>query len=296
MNDETLTETPAKRLRGRYKVALILDLADGAMGYDELASRHGISKQGVAEFASRNRDAIQSAKQDLTSELAGLWVVNKRERLADAQQDLEDLEALLQDPNLTDAARRGYYSLKIKLRHNIAEECGQLPTRATIEVESAPLLRHEIVGWEPARWMDDIRAGASASADDSDPEPVGTAAPATEPSEDGNAERLFRVQPSTASDGGPSAGTPPAPEPPSEVERFAMRLVGQVRDDGSLTLAQLAPGMAQQRVDEVLAFVLSNQWLALRGDRVVLGSQAPLPPLPPPRSAFEAAAAWGPGE
>jgi hypothetical protein len=90
MDNETRTETPAKRLRGRHKIALILDLADGALGHEELAARHGISRQGVAEFASRNRDRIEATKQDLTSELRGLWVVDKQQRLSDAEQDLED--------------------------------------------------------------------------------------------------------------------------------------------------------------------------------------------------------------
>ena len=48
-----------------------------------------ISLQGVKEFASRNQDEIAKTKQDLTSELAGLCVVNKQQRLADAQQDLD---------------------------------------------------------------------------------------------------------------------------------------------------------------------------------------------------------------
>jgi hypothetical protein len=50
-----------------------------------------ISLQGVKEFASRNQDEIAKTKQDLTSELAGLWVVNKQQRLADAQQDLDSV-------------------------------------------------------------------------------------------------------------------------------------------------------------------------------------------------------------
>ncbi len=36
-------------------------------------------------------------------------------------QDLEDIGEYSQDPNLIHAAGRGYYSLKIKLRHSIAD-------------------------------------------------------------------------------------------------------------------------------------------------------------------------------
>jgi hypothetical protein len=148
MDNETRPETPAKRLRGRHKIALILDLADGALGHEELAARHGISRQGVAEFASRNRDRIEATKQDLTSELRGLWVVDKQQRLSDAEQDLEDLEERLQDPDLSHAARARYLLLKMKLRHNIAEECGQLYTRTHAEVEvTAPFRLGDVLAF-----------------------------------------------------------------------------------------------------------------------------------------------------
>jgi hypothetical protein len=41
----------------------------------------------------------------------------------------------LEDPNLTVVQRRGLWALKIKLRHSIAE-CGQLPTRTTLEIRA----------------------------------------------------------------------------------------------------------------------------------------------------------------
>jgi hypothetical protein len=60
-----------KRLRGRYKEALIIDLADGALGHEDLADKHGISKQGVAEFAKRNRATINQLKEAVGEELIG---------------------------------------------------------------------------------------------------------------------------------------------------------------------------------------------------------------------------------
>jgi hypothetical protein len=153
------TDTPkAKRLRGREKRALILDLAAGDDSYDELAIKAGISYQGVAEFAVRNRPEIQAAKRDMTSDLAGIWPTDKPLCLTDAMRDLDEVNELLEDPNLSHAARRGYYSLKIKLRHSIADECGQLPTRTVVQVESAPTLRHEVVGWNPSEWAAKLQA------------------------------------------------------------------------------------------------------------------------------------------
>jgi hypothetical protein len=109
-----------------------MDIAGGEATYAELADRHGISHQGVKEFAKRNRAAINQAKQDMASDLAGIWPTHKPLRVSDAMDDLDDLVELLQDPNLTPSARLRIYAEKRKLRHSIADECGQLPTRVPL--------------------------------------------------------------------------------------------------------------------------------------------------------------------
>jgi hypothetical protein len=58
-----------------------------------------------------------------------------------------------QHRTLSHAARRWYYSLKIKLRHSIAEECGQIPNRVSVEVDSGLALQSVVEGWDRDRWM-----------------------------------------------------------------------------------------------------------------------------------------------
>jgi hypothetical protein len=157
--------------------------------------------------------------------------------------------------------RRQLRAQAAKMLHQAAEMLGELPTRSTIELESAPTLRHIVEGWSPDKWAADLRAGIPAPVDDLAPAPV-----VTEPSTDGETvDRLFRAQPSPASNDGPPTASPQSSELPSKLEKIATNLVAKVRADGMLRLDELAPGLAQERFDEVLAFVLSRQWLALRG-------------------------------
>ena len=65
--------------------------------------------------------------------------------MADADQDWADINELLSDPNLSPSQRKGYLNLKMKLRHSVAEELGELPSRMAIETDK-PLLRTEIIG------------------------------------------------------------------------------------------------------------------------------------------------------
>jgi hypothetical protein len=134
MDDETRTEPPVKPLRGQDKRDLITDIANGDATYGELADRWGISLQGVKEFAKRNKLPIIKAKQNMASDFAGIPSTDKRERVTDADSDLDALNELLRDPNLSHAERARYYQLKMKLRHSIADECGQLLTRTSVEV------------------------------------------------------------------------------------------------------------------------------------------------------------------
>jgi hypothetical protein len=270
--DETRTPNTGKPLRPRQREELLCDLADGTETHEALGVKYGVSTQAVHNTAFRHKDKIAALKDAIVRDLVAMWGANKRLKLAELEGEYAAIEEELDDPTLSHAARIKYRNLKRALIHDMNEMCGQLPTRATVEVESTPILRHVIDGWSPDKWMDGIRAGTS-----SDPEPV--TVPETERSEDGdNVDRLFRVQPSSTCNDGHSAATPSPPDQPSEVERFAVRVVAKVRVGGMLPIAQIASGLAQEHLDEVLWFVLSQRWLALRGDRLVLGAEAPLPP------------------
>jgi hypothetical protein len=170
-------------------------------------------------------------------------------------QDLEDLEGLLQDHDLSHAARRGYYGLKVKIRHALAEECGQLPVRTQVEV-AVPRTESEIVGWDPNRFMDALRA--SRNRDDLIAE--GWTPPSDAPA--GRAPRVSTSFTPAAPDREPSSpGT--AAEPPTrvdpEVERAATALATKVWSQGARPRSELLNGLNQATADEYVTQCCASQ-------------------------------------
>jgi hypothetical protein len=131
---------PAPRIQGVLRTELVRDLALGAETHDQLAEKYGRSLDAIRHFSSRNKDEIRRAKQALVAdpndEYAGVAIAYKWDRIADADRDLADVNELLADPNLTVTARKGLWNLKIKLRHSVAEERGELRTQ--IDVSGPP--------------------------------------------------------------------------------------------------------------------------------------------------------------
>jgi hypothetical protein len=131
------SETPD--IRGALRAELIRRLALGDETHEELGVEFERSTQAITNFSSRNKDEIRRTKQALIANVSDEWVAvaiaRKMDRIADADQDWEDLKELLQDEGLTPSQRRHYLALKDKLRHSVAEELGQLPTRSTVELE-----------------------------------------------------------------------------------------------------------------------------------------------------------------
>jgi hypothetical protein len=180
-----MSETPAasapkgKALRGRFKEALIMDLASGELTHAELGELHGLSEQGVHQFAVRNRAAINQLKEAGAEELAGLWGASRRLKIRDLEDEVAAVEEALEDPNLTPIERLKHRNLKRQLIRDLNEMCGHLLTRNAVSVESAPRLEHEIVGWSQELWVQSLGKRGDGSAADS--EPVRAAAPAPEP-------------------------------------------------------------------------------------------------------------------
>lgn len=123
------------------------------------------------------------------------------------------IEERLQDPNLTDTQRKGYLNLKSKLRREVAEERGELPSRIAVESDS-PLMRYEIVGVS----MDEVFAEggshrrSSSVPDQSEPE----TSPAPEPEPAGPVSSPVAPEPE-------SSATPVAEMKPSPEDRAYLR-------------------------------------------------------------------------
>jgi hypothetical protein len=128
---------PAPRIKGRERTDLIRDRASG-LSLDELVEKYERSFDAVQKLLARARAEVRLAKQALVAnaddEYAGNAMARKLDRLADAYQDLADVNELLENGDLTPTQRKGYLNLKSKLRHEIAEERGELPVRSHLEL------------------------------------------------------------------------------------------------------------------------------------------------------------------
>jgi hypothetical protein len=121
-------------IRGSLRAELIRDLALGELTHEQLAEKYSRAQQSITNFSHLNRDEVRRAKQVQSDEYQGLGYAEKWERLAFREQLLLDINERLQDPELSHTQRNRYSVTADKLLHSIAEERGQLPTRAQLEV------------------------------------------------------------------------------------------------------------------------------------------------------------------
>lgn len=119
----------ANKLTARKRYILLRDLAEGALTYDALAEKHGLSnKSSVAHYAKNYSDEIAAMRDNLEDEWAGIWVADKRKRIQEYQAIVEEVEEDLR-VNGQDAALQRVRMTALK---SIAEELGQLPSRVVI--------------------------------------------------------------------------------------------------------------------------------------------------------------------
>lgn len=113
----------ANRIRGHVKFMLIRDLATGDLDTTQLAEKYDRPVQYIEGFAKRNAESIRIAREESADQYAGLWSANKAYRIAEYQQDVEEIDAYLarvEEPHEKLLARK-QHALRM-----IAEELGQL--------------------------------------------------------------------------------------------------------------------------------------------------------------------------
>jgi hypothetical protein len=129
---------------------------------DTQRNRYSVTAEKLLHGIAEERGQLPRAEElvaNASDEYAGVAIARKYDRIADAEQDLADVNGLLQDPNITHTQRKGYLNLKSKLRREVAEERGELPARTVIEVPDATA-RHIIEGFSQEeieqgdRWED----------------------------------------------------------------------------------------------------------------------------------------------
>lgn len=130
------TTTPVP-LRGRYKLALIRDLATGEWNPDSLAVMYGITPEQVAAFQQEQATDIAEVSAALSGtlsvETSGLWLTKKQQRLAEYQQAIEDIdetiESLRNDGVNWSRAHRDMFRVRLDLYRAAADELGAYPQR-----------------------------------------------------------------------------------------------------------------------------------------------------------------------
>lgn len=135
--DTQIQDRSAPAIRGRVKLALIRDLAMGEHAYATLAQRYGLTHDQVQDFSHTYADEIGEVSQALSGHLqletAGLWVAKKNERLAEYQQEIEDITQAIND--LRDAgipwsrAHRDMIRTRLDIYRQAADELGAYPQR-----------------------------------------------------------------------------------------------------------------------------------------------------------------------
>lgn len=127
-------EEVAKIPRIRYelerpwnKVRLIGELARAEKNQQTLADEYGVTRSAIAMFKQRNLTIIQERRNDLAAEFDGLWIASKVQRLATLQAAAEGLAA---KPDARSA------EVLAKLLKDAAEELGDLPTRAGVQIQT----------------------------------------------------------------------------------------------------------------------------------------------------------------
>lgn len=125
--------------RAPIKHRLLRDLALGEMHQGELAEKYGCSRPAISQFKRRHTVAINSIRENLADEYAGVWVAKKLDRLR-AYQD--KAEQMLDGRSPRDA------EVLVTILKAVAEELGDLPARAQVNVTNQSVT-YQVVGIDP---------------------------------------------------------------------------------------------------------------------------------------------------
>lgn len=127
-NEGVRRSYPLERAWVRNK--LIRELAEEKVTQVELAERYGVTPVSIGNFKKRHWTEITDVRDDLDNQFAGLWIAKKEARLAEYQDDVDRIGETLNHELLK--------AKQIALR-SAAEEMGQLPSRFSMQVNTAPV-------------------------------------------------------------------------------------------------------------------------------------------------------------
>lgn len=136
------------KLRGWKIGALKRDLADGKESQAILGMKYGVSQQAVSDFAARHELEITAMREAAEDAYAGMWIADKRARMAVYMEGAERVQELLQD--VGNGARSNKEASELIRTQQaglraVAEELGDLPQRVRVEGGDTPV-KHVIEG------------------------------------------------------------------------------------------------------------------------------------------------------
>lgn len=123
-----------KYARGHRKQAILRDLAEGMMTQTAIAEKYGVTRGRISQLANwpEHRRIIDEMKKNLDDQFAGMWVAQKKHRIADYQQQIEDIDETMRNALTVDPA---LVRARAALVRSVAEEMAQLPNRVTVQVQ-----------------------------------------------------------------------------------------------------------------------------------------------------------------
>lgn len=154
---------PRQDVVGYLRMELLHGLVRGETRAD-LSARLGLSRSAINRVAKREAITIQALSEDLANEFTGLWVAEKRNRIAEYQADVEQINELLLDAakiraeyefgdddevsevKITDTGATALLRTKARIMHHVAEEMGQLPARTNVQVIQPVQVQYHVSG------------------------------------------------------------------------------------------------------------------------------------------------------
>ena len=124
----------------------------GTMSHREIAKQEGITLADVADFAAENERSIAEVQQmllgKLAEEVAGLWVSKKSNRLAEYQEEIEQirdyLAELRADGIYWSRSHRDMLREYLALFRQVADELGAYPQRASAPARTGQTVHYVI--------------------------------------------------------------------------------------------------------------------------------------------------------
>jgi phage terminase Nu1 subunit (DNA packaging protein) len=139
---------PRGVIRGAVKWGIIRDLAEGK-SQKSIGRMYGLAQSSISEFAATHADEVDEVRGKLEDAYEGLWIADKKRRLAEYQavaeemRDLESESVAMGKVTVVEARRAQMAALR-----SVADELGAIPQRVQVEGGTTPV-RHVLEGVDP---------------------------------------------------------------------------------------------------------------------------------------------------